>query len=287
MSTAPADPLVRGFPLRRKTLPSIARGVAHGLIAPWCDHRSFPVLDYAVAVPARSLFARQLAKYRAYEPVNSNWLISHLRGTSHRLFVDVGANFGWYAMLLARITPQAQVVAIEPAQENFALLNLNLQRNGFSNVLTLQKGAGSQSTRAALYAHEADNPGAHSIRAAGEGISGEGILIEPLDAMLAEHGGSIGLLKIDVEGYEIDALLGARDTLARTQTILLEYSPDFLSDCGHEPSRLLDMLQEAGFRAHLIGTSGLQQVSLDRLRARDPALAGGHRWQVDLAFTRA
>ena len=273
------------FPLRQRTTASVLRGLSHALISPFTARRTFAVADYQVTVPARSLFARQLAKYQAYEPVNSNWIISNFRGTNGGLFVDVGANFGWYSMLTAKLAPAATIIALEPSRENYALLKQNIAQNHLTNVVALNKGAGATATEVSLYTHESDNPGAHSIRKSDDG-AGETISIEPLDKLLAPHPGPINFMKIDVEGYEIDALLGAAETLKRTDCIMLEYTPSFLKECGHEPTRLLEILQSHGFQPHLIRTSGLEPVALSRLEQRDPTLASDHRWQVDLIFKR-
>jgi FkbM family methyltransferase len=256
-------------------------------VSPFTARRTFAVADYQVTVPARSLFARTLAKYQAYEALNSNWIVSRFRGTTGGLFVDVGANFGWYSMLTARLAPAATVIAVEPSRENYALLTHNISSNRFTNIVALNKGAGAVSTEVSLYAHEHDNPGAHSIRKAAEDVTGEKISIEPLDSLLAPYDGPINLMKIDVEGYEIDALLGAAKTLQRTNCILLEYSPGFLLECGHEPTQLLEILQAQGFHPHLVRETSLEPIEFQRLEQRDPHLARQSRWQVDLVFTRA
>jgi FkbM family methyltransferase len=265
---------------------SVLRGIAHGLIAPFVSHRSFHVAGYQVTVPARSLFARQLAKYRAYEPVNSNWLVSRFSGESRGLFVDVGANFGWYSLLMASLSAEFQVVALEPSRENYELLLQNIKSNTLENIVALNVGAGSSSSTAALFVHERNNPGAHSIRPSSAGLSEEAIAIESLDALLEHYAGPVRLLKIDVEGYEVEVIRGAANTLKRTEAVLLEYSPAFLKECGHEPDELLNILGEEGFNPYLVRSAGLEPVALDRLKQCDPALASGHRWQVDLVFVR-
>ena len=265
---------------------SVLRGIAHGLIAPFVSHRSFHVAGYQVTVPARSLFARQLAKYQAYEPVNSNWLVSRFADKPCGLFIDVGANFGWYSLLMARLSAEAQVVALEPSRENYDLLLRNIESNTLENIVALNVGAGSSSSTAALFVHERNNPGAHSIRPSSAGLSEEAIAIESLDALLEPYTGPVRLLKIDVEGYEVEVLRGATKTLQRTEAVLLEYSPTFLKECGHNPDELLEILGEQGFNPYLVRSAGLEPVNPDRLRQCDPALASGHRWQVDLVFVR-
>jgi len=217
-----------------------------------------------VTVHARSLFARQLAKYQAYEPLNSNWMITQFAGVESGLFVDVGANFGWYSMLSARLAPKATIIALEPSRENFALLKQNIANNRFVQIVAINKGAGADSIQASLYEHEQGNPGAHSIRKSAAELS-----------------------EIDVEGYEIEALMGATETLKRTNNILLEYSPSFLRESGHDPAQLLQLLKANGFIPHLVGENGIEPVDSQRLEQCDPTLSHGKNWQVDLVFTRA
>jgi len=275
------------FPLRRRTPDTVFRGIGHALIAPFVSQRTFAIADYRVTVHARSLFARQLAKYQAYEPLNSNWMIEQFAGVESGLFVDVGANFGWYSMLSARLAPKATIIALEPSRENFALLKQNIANNRFVQIVAINKGAGADSIQASLYEHEQGNPGAHSIRKSAAELSEETISLEPLDTLLAPYDGPVHLLKIDVEGYEIEALMGATETLKRTNNILLEYSPSFLRESGHDPAQLLQLLKANGFIPHLVGEMGIEPVDPQRLEQCDPTLSHGKNWQVDLVFTRA
>ena len=286
MPTTPTASKNFTFPLRRRTPATVLRGIGHALTSPFIAQKTFAVADYQVTVPAQSLIARQLAKYQAYEPFNSNWLVSRFVTVDRGLFVDVGANFGWYSLLSASIAPNATVIALEPSRENFSLLMQNIESNLFTNIIALNKGAGADSGKASLYVHEQGNPGAHSIRKPVAGLSEEVISLEPLDRLLAPYDGQIHLLKIDVEGYEIETLMGAAETLKRTNCILLEYSPSFLRECGHDPMQLLKVLGLNGFIPHLVRTTGIEPVELHRLEQCDPALSHGKNWQVDLVFTR-
>lgn len=248
---------------------------------------TFAVADYQVTVPARSLFARQLAKYRAYEPTNSNWLVSWLAGTREGLVVDVGANFGWYTLLSARLAPMSTVVAIEPDSENHRLLRHNIDGAGFGRMVAVQKGVGEETSRIRLYRHERSNPGANSVRPSqAADTSFEEIEVEPLDRILEPFAGPIHFLKIDVEGYEVQALRGAAQTLRRTRALLLEYSPSFLEACGSQPAELLEILASAGLRPHRLIGGAVQPVDPMLLAARDKSLCDRSRWQVDLVFMR-
>jgi FkbM family methyltransferase len=292
---APADaPAITPFPPRRRTLAALARGLMHAAQAAAagaqvaCYRLDNVGLD--VCVRRNTLFARHLAKYRSWEPVNSNWVMRSVGGRAGGLYVDVGANFGWYSLLLARCAlpgSGATVVAIEPDPDNYALLRQNVARNRLDGIVALCVGVGARRMQATLSAVEAMNPGAHTMRPVPGAAASRTVPVEPLDDLLALYPGPIVLLKMDIEGYEIDALSGARATLARTEQLLIEYSPRYLRACGHAPERLIAQLRAAGFRPHLIGEGGLTATDESRLVQLVGESPDAPRAQIDLVFRRA
>jgi hypothetical protein len=58
----------------------------------------------------------------------------------------------------------------------------------------------------------------------------------------------ISLIKLDLEGAELEALRGATDTLARTDAaVLVEYLPDRMRDLGQDPEQLFELMTSSGF----------------------------------------
>jgi len=292
--TMPGLPL---FPARRRTAVSTVRGVAHWVRArlPGDALARFVVaplqLDYAM--PRDSLFAKHLAKYGAYEPQNSNWVLRSFHGRTPGLFVDVGANFGWYSLMLARCAQAAPgdaagttVVAIEPDPASFELLQGNLSRNRIESVVALRVGVGAQAMTATLSDVERGNPGARTVRPVRTALAATTIEIKPLDVLLAPYDGPIALLKMDIEGYEMDALMGAPETLARTDRLLVEYSPRFLRACGHNPADLLALLRDAGFEPRLVGDLSLIDIEEAGVGALVSEREDAPRSQIDLVFER-
>jgi len=244
-------------------------------------------LNARVSVGSRTLFARQLAKYRGYEAINSNWVLREFANAHGGLFVDVGANFGWYSLLFSTCAgPTGQVAAIEPDDANFALLRHNIEFNKLANVAALQVGVGASKGTAQLFELDRFNPGAHSVRPVEGACSARTIELHRLDELLAPFPGHISLLKMDIEGYEIDALLGAEATLARTQNVLVEYSPRFLKACGHTPGTLLTMLSDLGLAPHFITEFGLRPTSVAGVLQAVGDEPGCKCWQTDLVFQR-
>ena len=125
------------------------------------------------------------------------------------VFVDVGANVGTYAMVLARhVGPGGKVIAIEPHPITHARLAFNRAASGFAQV-TLVAAAAGPSDGELMIETDGDNLGASHI-VTGE-LSGRAIKVSSLRLQqILEQAGvtHVDALKIDVEGYEDRVLTG-------------------------------------------------------------------------------
>lgn len=133
----------------------------------------------------------------------------YLPGT---VIVDIGANVGNHTVFFAAILG-APVVAFEPYEANFDLLEANVAANSLEGKVRAHRVAlgnrnGSGSARLA----DPGNFGTVQI-----GAQAGSIPIRTLDRMLRDHpvGPPVGLIKIDVEGNEVPVLEGAQLTIER------------------------------------------------------------------------
>lgn len=150
------------------------------------------------------------------------------------LVVDVGANVGFFSWRVKTSHPTARIVAFEPQGDNFERL-----RSLFSDVgvagETVDAACGDHDGPATLYLR---NPFTHTVEPSmhPELDSGsDSIKMVTLDGYLDRSGthGPVALLKIDVEGAEVQVLRGATKTLSRTGAVVLEYhSEQSLRDCN-------------------------------------------------------
>ncbi|MGE3643530.1 MAG: FkbM family methyltransferase [Beijerinckiaceae bacterium] len=135
--------------------------------------------------------------------------------------IEVGANIGAHSVFLARdVCPNGVLYCFEPRRIIFQLLCANIAINGLENVFTYQVGAGSKreaTFEGSVPTQTHTNMGAYSIGA----IPGmdERIEIMPLDEMIADFK-TVSLLKADVEGYELEVLLGAEALIRRDRPLL-------------------------------------------------------------------
>ena len=136
-------------------------------------------------------------------------------------FVDVGAHAGMYTLVAAWET-RGRVLAFEPNPGARAQLLENVRLNGFTNVIVVPKAAGAQPGRAQLHVPTTPDPSFSSLEG-GRFAEAEPIEVEvtTVDAEVRAHGLRPTIVKIDVEGRELDVVEGIRETLAEHRPWLL------------------------------------------------------------------
>lgn len=142
-------------------------------------------------------------------------------------FVDVGAYIGVYSVAAAQAT-NGRVLAFEPHPGACEQLERNLRLNG-SDAIVVAAAAGAGTGEAVL--HVAAGGDASWSTMADDGRFGASdtevpVPVSTVDDEVARHGLSPSVVKIDVEGRELDVLAGMEATLAGMPALLVEVSPE-------------------------------------------------------------
>jgi FkbM family methyltransferase len=200
---------------------------------------------YRMAVDTSDAMGRMLATSGVWEPHVTAAFRSLLADGD--VCVDVGAHTGYYTLLASSLVgPSGHVYALEPATAAYAALTANVELNDVANVTALCVAAGAASGRATLYASSAENTGRASLALAtlpGE-PSGEST-VEILAVSRVVPAGDLDrlrLVKIDVEGYEVEVLHGLEQVLERGARPALAVEVHGAS--ATEAARLLELLCE-------------------------------------------
>jgi FkbM family methyltransferase len=174
------------------------------------------------------------------------------------VFVDVGANIGYYTALACHAGKT--VLCVEPLAENLEFLYRNLRENGWEGVEVFPVGVSSRPGVMTLY-----GAGTGASLIAGWAGSSEllrrDVALSTLDILLGERfAGRTLLIKVDVEGAERDVLLGAERTLdARPAPIwLMEVHWRFHDGKTNEDfPAVFELFRSAGYYAWAIDGSEL------------------------------
>lgn len=171
-----------------------------------------------------------------------DWLLDTFRPQMEgKTVVDVGANLGNHALAFAEVA--ARVIALEPHPLIFQLLSLNCRSYG--HVVPLNIGASDREARV----RAASSPAKFgSTRITDDPEPDEEVsefTVRRLDALSELQEGPVGLMKIDVEGHEEQAIRGAEELLRRDQPIVVLEQNAPVIDNGWSPA--LELLRSFGY----------------------------------------
>ena len=182
--------------------------------------------------------------------------------------VDAGANIGYFTLLAARLVGnKGKVYSFEPAPKNHEMLLKNIALNEYENVVPIQKAVSNTAGTVRLYLSSKDI-GAHTIRQHHDKMQfdekefGEFVEVESvaLDEFFDGKTHPIDVIKIDIEGSEMAALLGMDRIIRENQNLkmFIEFYPSAIREMGYSPEKLVDKL---------LNGYGFSITAIDELRS--------------------
>lgn len=194
--------------------------------------------------------------------LHEDWsLLERARPTSDvHVVIDAGAHIGWFALCWKEWQPRAQVHAFEPYRPSFRRLRENLA--SVKDAHAIQAGLGSSCGEAELNVLEdslvsnsflqPQQEAWSSIRYVTGAFATERVPVTTLDTYATQQAlSAVHLLKIDVQGLELEVLRGGERLLERTDFIYVESAIRPLYHGAARFSEVFEFLTARGF--HLIG----------------------------------
>jgi FkbM family methyltransferase len=239
-----------GLHLHEVRLADDSEGATHQLVSllgtPFLTH--LPALD--------SIVSGQIARDGFWEAAESQFLLSVLR--PGMTVLDVGANIGYYAVLLARaLGTTGRVYAFEPEPRNFAILAANMQINAelvpnAAPIAASQCAIADREGVAALSVFQG-NLGFHSLEVSAPDGARLNVPVHTLDRLRwcgapPERGIAtpVSLLKADIQAGELRMLRGAAKMLEHDKPLLCLECEPYLR--GEETAlQLVGWLREHGY----------------------------------------
>lgn len=167
-------------------------------------------------------------------------------------FVDLGANEGFFSVVASRLVgPTGRVLAIEPQSRLASVIRRNLDLNAASNVSLAQVAISDADGTADFNLAPDTNSGSSGLsRATRYTNPTQSVRLLTLDACLRENDlTSVDVMKIDVEGYEYEAILGSKELFRsrKVDRVLIEVHDNLLNSRGLCAQDISDFLISCGY----------------------------------------
>lgn len=207
------------------------------------------------AVPSDQI-STYLYLFGIWEPHITAWIESRL--SPGDVFVDIGANLGYYSLLAAQqVGPTGSVVAIEASPSIFKLLERNVQLNEATNIRCVQRAVLEQQGRVKIYRGPEYNMGLTTTLTTMANCSFEAeVDAGPLGNLLdPDEIEKVRLIKVDVEGAEWSVVRGLEPLLPMLRTdaeIVIEIAPLKGVAYGETPETILSMFRSHGFHFYAL-----------------------------------
>jgi FkbM family methyltransferase len=213
----------------------------------------------------------------AYEPGVTRFVQSQVKVTDH--CIDVGANFGYYTCIMAKIAWQGRILALEADPQTFQLLQDNIFINWCHPLAIAFNVAAADGVGQLHLYRRHTRSGNTSIVDIGE--SSAAALGEPpptrftvqsthLDGVLDHMQGRVDLVKIDIEGAEPLAFRGVAETIRLNPgiTFIIEWSPGQMQAAGFDVNAFADDLAGLGLSPAIIRDDGTtEDIGWDALHS--------------------
>lgn len=157
----------------------------------------------------------ELQIYETHEPLTTHLIINEVK--NGMVCLDLGSNIGYYAVIESNIVGKSgKIFAVEPSPVNYSLLKQNLENQKMANFLAFNIAIGDKNEEMEFIVREKSNWS--KIKTGDEKISPEDriikIPVKTLDSFVDENNiEKIDIVRMDVEGFEYNILLGSKKVL--------------------------------------------------------------------------
>ena len=191
--------------------------------------------------------ARELFVYGKRECISTDLMQNGDLVRPGDVVLDIGANIGYYALMeSALVGDEGKVYAIEPSPANYKILQENIKLNGYENVESFNLAMGDYQGKAEMLISDHSNWSRLIPSNLRDHIDNVTMVeVSTVDKFL-ENRLCPTLVRMDVEGYEINIFRGMKDTLKNNNlSIFIEFHPQLMS--MQENMEFFEILEENGF----------------------------------------
>ncbi len=232
--------------------------------------------------PQRKNYSRSLlSKVALHDEREINFFIKNIDNKS--IFIDCGANQGFYTIPIAASNKNCKIIAFEPSVQEMEYLNQNISLNNIENIETSYLGIGDKE---GSFKFKNDNLEKNSTKGGliieDENETNEIKMIDvtTLDKFINDRKLNIAtdsklFIKIDLEGYDINAVYGSKEIIKNYFSVfLIEFSKMAIANEIYSKNEFNNFLKEN--ELSILDTSG-KHLTLDNIHSMLDNLKGNHQ----------
>jgi FkbM family methyltransferase len=233
--------------------------------------------------------------FGVWEPVITKYVSDRL--SDGDIFIDVGANVGYYTLLASRrVGANGKVFAIEAASSTYSKLQQNLLRNDAGNVTAFHVAVSDTQGQVSVWLSQRDSPGTTTLSHVAERRKAltmvETVEAKPLQQIIdPDVIRKARFIKIDVEGAEwavVKSLAELLKTVSSRTEFILEANEGLVRRSGGTVEALLGYFTAAGFEPFVIANRYDAGFMASKVRRAElQRFEGWKTTQLDLVFRRA
>jgi FkbM family methyltransferase len=228
--------------------------------------------EFVRSFPAEKLLIGGLSGFSEYHSC------ARFTNTAERLFLtrfpfgdgpvlDVGGNLGLFSLLMAHRFADRTIHAFEPNPSTFKVMRANFARNGCLFAFAHPQAVAAHDGEVSFQANPVDRATTHIVSENQyKSLSSQSPAVQvscvTLDSFIESHSiENVGLLKVDVEGYEEVVFRGAGRLLSSgsAKTVYYEVCPELTSRAGFAPDAPSRQLIAHGYKLHFLDDEGRLQ----------------------------
>ncbi len=198
-----------------------------------------------------------------YEPELTDYIKSTLK--TGQVFFDVGANEGFFSVLAGSLVgPTGRIVSVEPQQRLHERLKACFEANGLHNAELKDVAIGNEFGTARIYLTPDTNSGASGFsQITRYACETQEVELIPLKELVKRSGvEAIDLMKMDIEGFEYEAVLGSPELFEQRliKRLAVEIHPHLIRGRGLDEAVLIDFLLRCGYRRTSAGPTDFFEI---------------------------
>ncbi|HVF81639.1 MAG TPA: FkbM family methyltransferase [Flavisolibacter sp.] len=195
--------------------------------------------------------------YFSYLEIIKDEIYKFRSTTEAPLIIDCGANMGVSVLFFSKEFPQARIIAFEPEEAIYEVLQKNMETYGLHNVEIHKKAVWDSES---VLSFSTD----HAMGGSVTNTFSNEVPVKVQTVRLADYlQEPVEFLKLDIEGAEYTVLKDCEPLLKNVQKVFVEYHSFFNKEQKLE--EILAMLKRAGFRYHLKQSFSQQRPFVDKI----------------------